>query len=72
MVSLEESCVFNRGGICYFLESSTSKCSLCFNFKSFTKYGSRRKIYYNLFDYIKSTGSQIAFPKGDEEQETLE
>ncbi len=71
MTSLEEECIFNRDGQCYFLESKISTCTLCFNFKTFTRYGNRRKAYYNLFDYLKSNDGDVIFPRGNDEQETL-
>ncbi len=32
--SLASKCIYNRGGMCYFLVSEPQPCSLCFNFVS--------------------------------------
>ncbi len=70
--SIEEECVFNREGKCYFLESSVKTCSLCFNFKTFETIGKKKKIYYNLFDYLKETNlSEGLFPEDNSEQDSL-
>ncbi|WP_337860501.1 hypothetical protein [Ferroplasma sp.] len=70
--SIEEECVFNREGKCYFLESSISTCSLCFNFKTFSTIGKTRKAYYNIFDYLKEANlSEALFPEGNSEQDSL-
>ncbi|ARD85122.1 hypothetical protein [Ferroplasma acidiphilum] len=70
--SIEQECVFNRAGKCYFLESSITACSLCFNFKTFNMLGKKRKIYYNLFDYLKEANlSEGLFPSNDSEQDSL-
>ncbi len=70
--SIEQECVYNRNGMCYFLESKISGCNLCFNFKTFFQYGHKRKIYYNLFDYLNEMNlSEDLFPEGNSEQEAL-
>jgi len=70
--SIEEECVFNREGKCYFLESDITPCSLCFNFKTFKMISRKRKIYYNLFDYLNETNlSEGLFPEGNSEQDSL-
>ncbi len=70
--TLEEQCIFNRNGKCYFVESNVSKCSLCFNFKTFHMYGTKKKSYYNLFDYLKENKlDRDLFPDGNDEQDSL-
>ena len=70
--SLEEQCIFNRSGKCYFIESEISNCSLCFNFKTFHMYGTKRKLYYNLFDYLKDNKlDRDLFPDSNNEQDSL-
>jgi hypothetical protein len=70
--SIEEECVFNRSGNCYFLESGVMPCSLCFNFKTFQIIGKKRKLYYNIFDYLKEKNlTENLFPKGNTEQDSL-
>jgi len=70
--SMEEECVFNREGKCYFLESHVKPCTLCFNFKTFRMIGKKRKMYYNIFDYLKENNmSDNLFPEGNTEQDSL-
>ena len=69
---MEEKCVFNRSGDCYFLESKVETCHLCFNFKTFTMVGKKRKLYYNIFDYLKESGlGDTLFPRDNSEQDSL-
>ncbi len=70
--TLEEQCIFNRSGRCYFIESEISNCSLCFNFKTFHMYGKKRKLYYNLFDYLRENKlDRDLFPDSNDEQDSL-
>ena len=70
--SVEEKCIFNRSGNCYFLESKVETCHLCFNFKTFNMLGKKKKLYYNIFDYLNENGiSDSLFPKYNSEQDSL-
>jgi hypothetical protein len=70
--TIQEKCVFNREGNCYLLESDVKPCSLCFNFRTFSVFGKKRKPYYNLFDYLEENKmSDAIFPEGDMEQDSL-
>ncbi len=70
--SVEEKCIFNRSGNCYFLESKVETCHLCFNFKTFNMLGKKKKLYYNIFDYLDENGiSRSLFPKDNSEQDSL-
>lgn len=72
--SIEQNCIFHSNGECTFHASFTTKCRLCFNFKSTVNVAGKGKVkpVYDFFDYLKARNlASIMFPEGDQVQTTL-
>ena len=74
---LEEYCLHNRNGMCYFSISYPTECRLCFNFIT-SDYSIKRKYGFSknlvsLYDILmKDESYESLFPRsGDYVQETL-
>ncbi|MGC8995719.1 MAG: hypothetical protein ACP5JT_03425 [Thermoplasmata archaeon] len=75
---IQEYCLHNRDGMCYFSIAYPTKCNLCFNFVSSeykikSKYGINKNLV-TLYDImIRDESFETLFPKsGDYIQSTLE
>ncbi len=72
--SMASKCIYNRGGMCYFLVSDPQPCKLCVNFASgdpsLLKELKTSKAIATYYDLIMSdTRYRAMFPRNDREMQ---
>lgn len=74
-VPIASKCIYNRQGMCYFIVSYPTKCSLCYNFVTADasikrKYGLSKSLV-TLYDIVKVDKSfKTLFPSSRDEIQT--